>query len=256
MKTKSPNTQSSVARSFGSLIEQVRTLVQSARRAAANNVNTLQVLTNFEIGRLIVQHEQQGTIRAEYGKQLLKELAERLILEFGRGFSRSNLQSMRNFFLLYENRHHQICQKPSGKLPFPFPLSWSHYVILIGIKDPHERSFYEIEAAQSGWSIPEFKRQLNSGLYERLALSRNKQGILDLAKKGQLVQKPQDILKSPLVLEFLGMDEKTGYSESDLETAIINRLQHFLLHAIRDAVRLISQQEPIHHKACGELLAY
>ncbi|MCC7201358.1 MAG: DUF1016 family protein [Nitrospirae bacterium] len=224
------------------LIEQVKHLVQSARRAAANNINSLQILTNFEIGRLIVEHEQAGHHRADYGKQLLKELSERLSGEFGRGFSRSNLQNMRAFFLQYRDRFLQICQKPSGKLHSPvssqrfaeqitthIPLSWSHYVLLLGIKDAKERSFYEIEASQNFWSVPELKRQVNTSLYERLALSRDKKRVRQLAKKGQIISQPVDLLKEPYVLEFLGLDEKSTYSETDLETAIIDKLEKFLL---------------------------
>lgn len=238
---------------LGLLVERVRRLVQRSRQVAATSVNTIQVLTNFEIGRLIIQQEQRGHHRAQYGKAIIKALAVKLTKEFGRGFSKANLEYIRRFFLMWQDRAIQIAQKPSGQLlqisqkapaispeegiaqtpsgnfTNPFPLSWSHYVTLMGIKDDRERSFYEIESAQSGWSIPELKRQLSSSLYERLALSRNKKGVRQLAAKGHIVQKPQDILKSPLVLEFLGMDEKTSYSESDLETAIINKLQHFLL---------------------------
>ena len=232
--------------------------MQSARSAAAASVNSLQVRTNFEIGRLIVQHEQKGSERAEYGRQLLKGLAERLTSEFGRGFSRSNLQNMQTFFLLYQDRVPQIRQKPSGKLPTtkigqpasdqlpagiaqkpsaqlpsappaPFTLSWSHYVLLLTIKNPEERSFYEIEATQSGWSLPELKRQLNSGLFERLALSRNKKQVRLLAEKGHTITQPSDMLKDPYILEFLGLEEKPAYTESDLEAAIIGKLQHFLL---------------------------
>lgn len=269
-----------MARRLRPLIEQVSALVQSARRSAAASVNALQVLTNFEIGRLIVEHEQQGTARAEYGKQLLKELAEHLTSEFGRGFSRSNLQNMRNFFLLYQERSPQICQMPSGKLPagticqmpsgkfnkrdpkpskkptadtiaqkpaepfplipapvsgksdvppIPFALSWSQYVFLIGIRDENERRFYEIEAAQSGWSLPELRRPFDSSLYERLALSRDKQRVRQLAQEGHTISRPADLLKDPYVLEFLGLDEQPAYSEGDLESAIISKLQHFLL---------------------------
>jgi predicted nuclease of restriction endonuclease-like (RecB) superfamily len=121
----------------------------------------------------------------------------------------------------------EICQTPSGKSPFT--VSWSHYVLLLTIKDPDERSFYEIEATNSGWSVPELKRQKASCLYERLALSRDKAGIQRLAKEGQVIVKPEDLLKEPLVLEFLGLEEKSGYSENDLEQAIIDRLEHFLL---------------------------
>ena len=224
------------------LIERVRTLIQSARRAAASSVNALQVRTNFEIGRLIVEHEQQGRYRAAYGKETLVHLSKSLTAEFGRGFSRANLEYMRKFYLVWRDRTAQISQKPSGKLPSAviaqtpsgkpraaFTLSWSHYVLLLTIKNPEERSFYEIESAQSSWSVPELKRQVSSGLYERLALSRNKKQVRVLAEKGHVVTRPADMLKDPYVLEFLGLEEKAAYTESDLEAAIIGKLQRFLL---------------------------
>lgn len=227
---------------FAPLIVEVRRLIQSARHAAASTVNTLQVLTNFEIGRRIVQHEQKGEKRAEYGAELLKELSARLTEEFGKGFSKANLEYMRRFYLEWQNRVPRIAQKPSGQLMTaevqpqpaeeltkPFTLSWSHYVVLLPIKDPSERSFYEIEAANENWSVPELKRQKASCLYERLALSRDKAGVKRLAEKGQVVARPEDVLKEPLVLEFLGLDEKAAYSESDLESALITHLEHFLL---------------------------
>ena len=218
-------------------------------------MDTLQVLTSFEIGRRIVEHEQKGSSRAEYGKRVLGELAERLTAEFGRGFSRSNLEYMRKFFLTYRNRLPEKSQMPSGKLrskpqkksqtpsgewpeivqpgvahvAAPFRLSWSQYVFLMGINDDQERSFYEIESANSGWTLPEIKRQFNAGLYERLALSRDKGGIRKLAREGQAVAGPHDLLKEPYVLEFLGLGEKANYSESDLESAVIGKLEHFLL---------------------------
>ena len=120
-------------------------------------------------------------------------------------------------------------QKPSAKSSSPFTLSWSHYVLLLTIKNPEERSFYEIEATQSGWSLPELKRQVASGLYERLALSRDKKSVRKLTGEGQVLTRPEDMLKEPYVLEFLGLDEKSSYSESDLEQAIIDRIEHFLL---------------------------
>ncbi len=120
-------------------------------------------------------------------------------------------------------------QKPTVESGNPFTLSWSHYVILLTIKDPGERSFYEIEATSEGWSVPELKRQKSSCLYERLALSRDKAGVKRLAEKGQVVTRPEDLLKEPLILEFLGLDEKAAFSESDLESALITHLEHFLL---------------------------
>jgi predicted nuclease of restriction endonuclease-like (RecB) superfamily len=233
------------------LYSQIRELILSARKAVSHNIDAIQVFTNFETGRLIVQHEQKGSERAEYGKQTLKELSERLRTEFGRGYSLTNLKLMRRFYLMNKAR---IGQTASDQLPpfskgqtlsdqltaqrkiqiaqtvsTQFTLSWSHYVFLMAVDNAEERAFYEIEAAQQNWSIRELKRQFNSGLYERLALSRDKEGVRGLAQEGQIVSKPKDLLKDPYVLEFLGLDEKAKYSESDLEIAIINKLEHFLL---------------------------
>lgn len=236
---------------LGSLVSELRSLIHSARHAVATTVNTLQVLTNFEIGRRIVEHEQKGEKRAEYGAELLIELSARLTEEFGNGFSSTNLRLMRQFFLEYRERidplpsavfvHRQICQTVSDKFESisqtlsaesgnpPFTLSWSHYVLLLTTQKTDERRFYEIEACQSGWSFRELKRQIASSLYERLALGKDKDGIRKLATEGQIMAKPEDILKEPYVLEFLGLDEKSGYSESDLESAIIDQLEQFLL---------------------------
>ena len=237
---------------IGALLDQVRELVQTARKSAATAINSLQVITNFQIGRMIVEHEQRGAHRAEYGKFVLKTLSERLTAEFGRGFSKSNLEYIRRFYLEYCNRVAPIAQMPSGQSQTPlsrsaperpfnitqtpsaqlaavFPLSWSQYVFLLGIRDSAERQFYEIEAAQNSWTLPELKRQFDASLYERLALSRDKDEVRRLALEGQIVDAPKDLLKEPYVLEFLGLDEKAKYSETDLETAIIDKLEHFLL---------------------------
>ncbi len=214
-----------------SLFKEIRGLIMAARSAVARNINTIQVIASFEIGRRIVEHEQKGVVRAEYGKQLLVDLSIHLTAEFGRGFSRSNLEYMRKFYLIYKNRFPEIPQMPSGESDslqksqiksgkssdFVFSLSWSQYIFLIGIKEEAARSFYEIEAANNNWTLPELVRQFNSGLYERLALSRDKEGVRKLAREGQVVSKHKDLLKEPYVLEFLGLDEKTKYSESDLE---------------------------------------
>ena len=224
---------------ISSLFAEVRNLIQSARRSAASFVDTLQVMTNFEIGRRIVVHEQQGKKRAAYGAELLKELSARLTVEFGRGFSKANIEYMKRFYLLWQEKvpifpkvfdtlaipqtasgqlaANEIAQTPSGQFgPIRFFLSWSHYVVLMGIKDSNERSFYEIESRQSNWNVRELKRQKASALYHRLALSRDKAGVKRLAAEGQIITKPEDVLKNPLVLEFLGLDEKAGYSESNL----------------------------------------
>ncbi len=240
---------------MNSLISEIRHLVRSARQGVVHSVDIIHVLTNFEIGRRIVEHEQQGEERAAYGQALLKELSAELSAEFGRGFSRSNLEYMRKFYLTYQDRAARISQMPSGKLmadqksqissgilvpgtksqvtsgkpPSPFQLSWSQYVFLISIDNLDERRFYEIESTVGSWTLPELKRQFNSGLYERLALSRDKEDVRKLAIEGQLVTCPEDLLKEPYVLEFLGLDEKAKYSESDLESAIIDKIEHFLL---------------------------
>jgi predicted nuclease of restriction endonuclease-like (RecB) superfamily len=210
----------------------IRELIAGARATVARGVDLVQVHTNFEIGRRIIQEEQRGKDRAAYGKEVVKALADRLTGEFGKGFSTSSLAYMRSFYLLYQDRN-LIFQSVTGELgpsPLrPFTLSWTHYVLLLGVKDPNERSFYEIEAAGQNWTVRELKRQFDSGLYERLALSRDKEGIRRLAREGQTVGQPDDLLKEPLVLEFLGLDERSCYSESDLESAIIGQIERFLL---------------------------
>jgi len=229
------------------LVKEIWDLVQSARRTAAQNVNTLQVVTNFEIGRRIVEYEQKGLRRAGYGERVLKELSLRLTEEIGRGFSERNLKYIRRFYLEYHETVPQIAQTVSGQLPAKtttetpigqtlsaqftptFTLSWSHYLILMTIDNRDERRFYEIESQQNQWSLSELKRQFNSAIYERLALSRDKKGVKALADKGQIIGNPQDVLKDPYVLEFLGLDENIHYSESDLESAIIDKLEIFLL---------------------------
>jgi predicted nuclease of restriction endonuclease-like (RecB) superfamily len=233
------------------LVQEIRDLVQNARRAAAQNVNTLQVITNFEIGRRIVEYEQKGSRRAGYGAHLLQDLSHGLKEEFGKGFSSTNLKYMRQFYLEYRSAAPRIRQTLSDKsmalvqqespirqtlsdqlsdrFNHNFTLSWSHYVFLLNIGNPDERKFYEIESRENQWSLSELKRQFNSGIYERLALSRDKKGVKSLAQRGQIIEKPEDVLKTPFVLEFLGLDERTHYSESDLESAIINKLEDFLL---------------------------
>ncbi len=234
------------------LFGRIRELVLAARRTVACGVNLVQVRTNYEIGRYIVEYEQQGKLRAKYGQEILKNLSGTLADEFGRGFSLSNLKLMRQFFLEFKGETAWIGQNlsgqsgkeksqtvsgqlqrtvewlmPSGKAPFS--LSWSHYILLLGIRNLEERRFYEIEATEQQWTLRELRRQVASGLYERLALSRDKRGVRRLAQKGQIIAKPQDILKEPYILEFLGLEERTRYSESDLEQAIINQLERFLL---------------------------
>jgi len=195
-------------------------LLHSARQHVVRAVNQTMVCTYYEIGRMIVEDEQQGKERAEYGKQILEDLAQRLTLAFGKGFSAVNLRQMRAFYLTYA-----IQQKSSAE----FKLSWSHYLKLMRIANPDERSFYEIECAAGNWSLKELQRQFDTALYERLVLSRDKEGIRQLAAQGQIVEKTTDILKDPYILEFLDLPEHHQYSEGEMETAIIDKLEHFLL---------------------------
>jgi predicted nuclease of restriction endonuclease-like (RecB) superfamily len=191
------------------------------------------VETYFEIGKLIVEEEQNGKERAEYGKQILKELSNKLTKEFGKGFSEDNLGNMRKFYLTYQLQISETLSRKSDITAIQpqnsFKLSWSHYLKLMRIEDEDERKFYEIECAKNNWSLRELQRQYDSALYTRLALSRNKEGVLKLSEQGLVFEKPQDAIKDPYVLEFIGLPEKSEYSESDLEQKLIDKLENFLL---------------------------
>ena len=204
------------------LYNKIASILEESRKFVATTVNTTMVQTYFEIGRLIVEEEQQGHVRAAYGKETLKKLSEKLTANYGKGFSQRNLEQMRQFFLTYST---QISQTPSSK----FTLSYSHYLFLMRIDNPDERRFYEIEATASKWSLRELKRQFDSALYERLSLSSDKEKVKSLAAQGQIIESPRDIVKDPYVLEFLGLPEKSCYSESELESRLIEKLEHFLL---------------------------
>lgn len=207
------------------LYNQIEQLLSLARRKTFKQVNRTMVYTYFEIGRIIVEHEQGGNERASYGKGLLKSISKRLSKDFGKGFSPDNLENMRKFYSAYS-----ISETVSRKFQTPdFQLSWSHYLKLIRITDKEERKFYEIEATQNQWSLRELKRQCDSALYERLILSRDKRKVKELSIKGQVIEKPADALKDPYILEFIGLPDKTSYSESELETELIDKLGHFLL---------------------------
>lgn len=234
--------KSELSKSDNKLFGKIAELLSEARRFIVKNVNQTIVLTYFEIGKLIVEEEQEGKERAEYGKSVLKELSQKLTDEFGKGYSVYNLERMRNFYLIFKGRITETEKSaspmrksddeksalPMRKIESPFNLSWTHYLQLIKIENEEERNFYEIEAVNNNWSVRELERQYDSSLYERLVLSRDKEGIKELSKKGQVVTKPIDTIKEPYVLDFLGLEEKDKYTESDLETAIINKLEHFL----------------------------
>ena len=217
-----------------SLVQEVRTVLESARQKVAQQVNNELLNTYWSIGRIICEYEQTSPERADYGKQTLKELSKALTKEFGKGFSRSNLQNMRQFYLTFEK-----CQTLSGKL------SWSHYCELLSISDPDKRSFYEKEAVNSGWSVRELKRQIASSLFERLLLSKgdvNKEQVLALAMKGNEIATPADIIRDPYVFEFLGLPEDKPMMESDLERALVQQIEKFLLELGRGFMFVGTQQ--------------
>ena len=204
------------------IYQEIHDLLHKARQNIISNVNSTMTKTYFLIGKRIVEEEQDGNKRAEYGKNLIKMLSEKLTKEFRKGFSETNLEQMRKFFKVYG-----IPQTLSEE--FQFNLSWSHYLILMRIENINARNFYEIEAFENNWSLRELKRQVNSSLYERLVLSKDKEKVKELSVKGQIIEKAQDVIKDPYILEFLGLDEKSDYSENKLETEIINKLEMFLL---------------------------
>lgn len=214
------------------LFSQIVDLLQSARNKVIRTVNQTMVITYFEIGRMIVEEEQDGKERADYGKQILKELSDVLTKEFGKGFSVDNLENMRRFYVVYGKSEtlsriseNGISETSSRN----FALSWSHYLKLIRIDDENERKFYEIESFKNNWSVRELQRQFDSALYTRLVLSRDKEKVKELSEKGLVLEKPKDAIKDPYILEFIGLPEHSSYSESDLEQELIDKLEHFLL---------------------------
>ena len=216
-------------------LQSISQILDKARKHAKTAVNLSMVYAYYEIGKMIVEEEQQGENRAAYGKQLLKKLSEYLTEQFGRGYSVGNLKNIRQFYKVYssdqigETLFSQFKNLPSVDTGRKFFLSWSHYLMLMRMKNADERHFYEIEAAKNDWSLTELKRQFNSSLYERLAISTDKEKVYSLALEGQKIESPKDAVKDPYVLEFLGLQELPEYSETELESRIIDHLQQFLL---------------------------
>lgn len=200
------------------LINSIGKLLESARSKIANNVNNVMVQVYWQIGKYIVEYEQNGKERAEYGKKLLQTLSQDLTVRYGKGFSHSNINSMRKLYLTFP-----ILQTLSVKL------TWSHYQEILKLDDKLEISFYIKECENEGWNVRELRRQMKSMLFHRLAISKDKNQVLLLAKKGQQIQTPEDILKDPYVLEFTGIEKKDTYLEGDLENALVSHLQKFLL---------------------------
>lgn len=230
---KSPKTLVNV-QPLDSLFEQVSKLIEQARSFVASTVNTAMTATYYEIGRFIVENEQQGNQRASYGKQVLKGLSERLTQRFGMGWSVETLKKCRTLYKTYSPQIGSTTQTESDlvhtvdQIPLPH-VSWNHLQILMRIENQDERHFYEIESIKQNWSVRQLQRQYASSLYERLALSRDKDKVMRLANEGQTIATSDDIIKNPITLEFLGLKPDSSYSESDLESAIITRLQQFLL---------------------------
>ncbi len=241
------------------LFKNIRELIDTSRKFVITEVNRRIVYTYFEIGRLIVEHEQKGKIRAQYSKKILRNLSNRLQKEYGKGFSLRNLKYMRLFFLTYSigqtvsaqsqitkkvgNYSEELIRKSKSSFVLSFHISWSHYVLLLKLDTP-ARQFYEIEAYTNNWSVRELNRQINSMLYERLALSRDKEKVLELSKKGQIVQNPKDLIKDPYIFEFLGLKQETSYTEKELETKLIDNLQEFLLE-LGKGFTFVSRQQRI-----------
>lgn len=222
------------AASLSPVVQEIKSVLDCARQNVAVQVNNELLLSYWKIGEIIIRYEQDNGIRAAYGEQTLKQMSKALTQALGRGFSRSNLQNMRQLYLTYEK-----CQTLSGKL------SWSHYCELLSISDPDKRSFYEKEAINANWSVRELKRQVDSSLFERLLLSRgdtNKEQVLALALHGNELAKPADVIRDPYVFEFLGLPEDKPFLESDLERALVQQIEKFLLELGRGFMFVGTQQ--------------
>ena len=218
--------EQNIAKNEDELFSQISKLIDDARSLVQTAVNSVMVYTYFGVGSYIVNFEQKGNSRAEYGKQTIKKLSEKLNVKYGKGWSIETLKKARKFYEVYSQAKKVYTVDP---IKLNFNLSWNHYQILMRIENQEERQFYEIECVAQNWGVRQLQRQYNSSLYERLALSKDKKEVMRLANEGQVVEKSKDILKDPLTLEFLGLSEEAVYSENHLETAIINKLQKFLL---------------------------
>ena len=215
--------------------ENAAEILEKARENAKAAIDFSMVYAYFEIGRLIMEEEQSGEKRAAYGKYIITELSKYLTQHMGRGFSVTNLKQLRKFYRVYaddqigQTLSDQLRHLPAVSTGRKFVLSWSHYLKLMRIDNIEERHFYELEAFQNHWGLKELQRQFDSALYERLSLSKNKEKVLELSEKGQIIEKPEDMLKDPYILEFTGLEEKPEFSESELESRLIDHLQEFLL---------------------------
>ena len=237
---------------YDNLVDRIGSILVEARRKVVREINKDQVLAYWEIGREIVVFEQKGMVRAEYGEELIVRLTKDMTERFGKGFSERNLRNMRAFYLnfpIWQTLSAKFIEKGKSQIPpkksktlsqksiiqqtvtakFEPMLSWSHYCELLKVEEALARSFYEQEAIQNNWSVRELKRQINSMLFERLALSKDTKAVTKMARKGQIIEEPEDAIKDPYILEFLNLKEETSYTESQLEEALTDKLQYFLL---------------------------
>ena len=206
------------ATKYNRLLNNIGLAIEQARQNAFKAVNTELIKANWEIGRHIVEYEQHGQERAEYGSKLLTRLSKDLRQRYGKGFGRRNILDMRRFYLAYQKWQ-----------AVPAKLSWTHFVTLLGISDDSARKFYEKQATHENWGYRELERQIDSSLFERLALSKDKKGVLQLSEKGLIISEPTEIIKDPYVLDFLKIPQSHRMMEKDLEQKIIDNLQMFLL---------------------------
>lgn len=237
--TKSQNAE--IGKSADSLYAAIASILEESRRTVYRAVNFAMTQSYWNIGRVIVEEEQSGQDRAEYGQFLIKELSKRLTENFGKGFTARNLWFMRKFYLTYpkvnavrsessEDIGHSARDEFDEKIhALRGELSWTHYRLLLKVENEQARRFYEEETINSRWSTRELERQINSLLFERLAMSRDKDEVLRLSKEGQILREPKDIIKDPFVLEFLDLSDRADFLESDLEQALLDKLQNFLL---------------------------
>jgi len=251
------NGQEQVSVNTDALFNKVSAIIEEGRKYVSTAVNLAEVYSKFQIGMYIVEDEQAGNKRAGYGKQVLLNLSERLTEKYGDGWSLPQLKLIRQFYTVYSkklnavypirdkqdskelvvdterlNTVYQIQNLPKSIDPSSMPrftLSWSHYIVLMRIKNEEERQFYEIEALREHWSVRHLQRQYASSLYERLALSRDKDEVMRLSREGLQVAEPQDVIKNPITLEFLGLKPDSTYTEKKLENKIISSIQKFLL---------------------------
>jgi predicted nuclease of restriction endonuclease-like (RecB) superfamily len=229
---------------FAALVERVVAIIEGARSRVLRTVNSEMVLSNWHIGREIVEYVQRGEARAEYGEEVIEDLSRQLKERVGRGYSSTNLRYFRTFYVVYRDRRPEIRQTASGEsdlasirqMPsgeftngFSPRLSWSHYQTLCKVEQAEARAFYEIEAERENWPVEHLERQIFTLLHLRLLKSRDKDGVMELARKGQTVEKPVDLMKSPIVLDFLGLSGGPALRETDVESAIISKLSQFLL---------------------------